>query len=77
MCAHAFVNYCYRCDREFSAPTALIFNQQSRPEVLDLLKALHDNLRASLGEQTSFDHVVFCTNVTWKGKGYGNGKPLA
>ncbi|KAF8242732.1 FolC bifunctional protein [Wilcoxina mikolae CBS 423.85] len=61
-----------RCGGNFSAPTALIFNQQSRPEVLGLLKALHENLRTSLGEQTSFDRVVFCTNVTWKDKGYGN-----
>lgn len=29
-----------------------------------------------MGEQTSFDRVIFCTNVTWKAKGYGNGKPL-
>lgn len=53
---------------------ALIFNQQSRPEVLSLLKALHDSFgNTSDGSTYAFDHVVFCTNVTWKDKGYDNG----
>lgn len=53
---------------------ALIFNQQSRPEVLSLLGALHGSLgNTSDGSTYAFDHVVFCTNVTWKDKGYNDG----
>lgn len=53
---------------------ALIFNQQCRPDVLSLLKALHGSLEnASDGAAYAFDHVIFCTNVTWKDTGYNEG----
>lgn len=45
----------------------LIFNQQGREEAVDLLAMLHEGI-ARTGLR--FDHVVFCTNVTYAGKGY-------
>ncbi|KAH6685443.1 folylpolyglutamate synthase [Plectosphaerella plurivora] len=53
---------------EESAPRkgtrVLIFNQQGRTEAIDFLDGLHEgSIRA--GSTTAYDHVVFCTNVTF------------
>lgn len=49
-------------------PTALIFNQQSRTESFDFLDTLHNTIKTLHGR--SFNHVVFCTNVTYAQTGY-------
>ncbi|KAM0329237.1 hypothetical protein ACHAQA_004537 [Verticillium albo-atrum] len=42
---------------------ALVFNQQGRTEAIDFLDGVHHTIKRADG--TSFDHVVFCTNVTY------------
>jgi hypothetical protein len=49
----------------------LIFNQQSRPEASDLLEGLFIALHSQ--GTVKFNHVVFCTNVTYAQKGYKQG----
>ncbi|KAK7983855.1 folylpolyglutamate synthase [Apiospora arundinis] len=49
-------------------PKALIFNQQGRTEAVDFLKGMVDALEAQDGG--SFDHAVFCSNVTYAATGY-------
>jgi folylpolyglutamate synthase len=46
----------------------LIFNQQGREEAVSLLEILYQGIK----EQglVRFDHVVFCTNITYAEKGY-------
>jgi len=51
----------------------LIFNQQGRPEAVDLLEGLFNALQ-SQGD-VKFDHVVFCTNITYAQKSYKRGMP--
>lgn len=49
----------------------LVFNQQDRQEGIELLKRFKKDLeKAGAGDWT---HVIFCTNVTWKSKGYSGG----
>lgn len=52
-------------------PRVLIFNQQGRTEAIDFLEGLHSG--AKRGDGSSFDHVVFCTNVTHAATGYKRG----
>lgn len=54
-------------------PRVLIFNQQGRAEAVDFLDGLHAGSRREDG--TSFDHVLFCTNVTYAATGYKRGRP--
>ncbi|PHH83647.1 hypothetical protein CDD83_2954 [Cordyceps sp. RAO-2017] len=50
-------------------PRVLIFNQQSRSEAVDFLGSIH--AAAGRGaEKPSFDHAVFCTNVTYAKTGF-------
>ncbi|GJN79533.1 folylpolyglutamate synthetase [Purpureocillium lilacinum] len=50
-------------------PRVMIFNQQGRSEAVDFLSSVHSaTQRAASG--SSFDHVVFCTNVTYAKTGY-------
>ncbi|KAH8770921.1 Mur ligase [Diaporthe sp. PMI_573] len=49
-------------------PRILIFNQQGRTEAIDFLEGLHSGAKRDDG--SSFDHVVFCTNVTHATTGY-------
>jgi folylpolyglutamate synthase len=49
----------------------LIFNQQGRSEAVDLLDGLYAALQSE--GSANFDHVVFCTNVTFAEKGYKRG----
>ncbi|KAI3396742.1 hypothetical protein diail_11770 [Diaporthe ilicicola] len=49
-------------------PRVLIFNQQGRTEAIDFLEGLHSGAKRDDG--SSFDHVVFCTNVTHATTGY-------
>lgn len=49
-------------------PKALIFNQQGRTEAVDFLDGMISALKSQ--GQSSFDHVVFCSNVTYAATGY-------
>ncbi|KAM3442222.1 hypothetical protein MY4824_001234 [Beauveria thailandica] len=58
-------------------PRVLIFNQQGRAEAVDFLASIHAaNKKPSAfppapeGGAQSFDHVIFCTNVTYAATGY-------
>ncbi|KAJ9151700.1 Folylpolyglutamate synthase [Coniochaeta hoffmannii] len=51
-----------------NGPRALIFNQQGRTEAVDFLEGLYNGSKSADGR--SFDHVVFCTNVTYAETGY-------
>ncbi|KAG8422039.1 Folylpolyglutamate synthetase [Metarhizium acridum] len=51
-----------------SGPRIMIFNQQGRTEAVDFLTPLQK--ATSRGSLPSFDHAVFCTNVTYAKTGY-------
>ncbi|PNY18815.1 Folylpolyglutamate synthase [Tolypocladium capitatum] len=52
-------------------PRVMIFNQQGRSEAVDFLASVHSaTARATEANAPSFDHVVFCTNVTYAATGY-------
>lgn len=56
-----------------TGPRVLIFNQQGRTEAVDFLEsvfAANKKPSAHTGAAQSFDHVVFCTNVTYAKSGY-------
>lgn len=56
-----------------TGPRVLIFNQQGRAEAVDFLEsvfAANRKAAPSPTEAQSFDHVVFCTNVTYAKTGY-------
>lgn len=47
----------------------MIFNQQGRTEAVDFLESIYTANKRGDGT-TAFDHVVFCTNVTYAETGY-------
>ncbi|ROV99237.1 hypothetical protein VSDG_03883 [Cytospora chrysosperma] len=49
-------------------PRVLIFNQQGRTEAIDFLDGLHSGAKRDDG--SSFDDVIFCTNITYATTGY-------
>ncbi|ROW07990.1 hypothetical protein VMCG_03656 [Cytospora schulzeri] len=49
-------------------PRVLIFNQQGRTEAIDFLDGLHSGAKREDG--SSFDEVIFCTNITYATTGY-------
>ncbi|KAM0284285.1 hypothetical protein ACHAQH_002076 [Verticillium albo-atrum] len=49
--------------KQKSGKRALVFNQQGRTEAIDFLDGIHNTTKRADG--TSFDYVVFCTNVTY------------
>ena len=51
-----------------SGPKALIFNQQGREEAVEFLEGMISTLKGR--GQGSFDHVIFCSNVTYSQSGY-------
>ncbi|KAM4058523.1 folylpolyglutamate synthase [Hirsutella rhossiliensis] len=50
-------------------PRVMVFNQQTRSEAVDFLTSIHA-AAARTPNEPSFDHVVFCTNVTYAETGY-------
>lgn len=54
-----------------AGPRVLIFNQQGRTEAIDFLDGLHSGSKRE--DETSFDYVMFCTNVTHAATGYKRG----
>ncbi len=55
-----------------NGPKVFIFNQQGRPEAVELLEDFYKALEAE--KIVRFDHVIFCTNVTYAKEGYKKGK---
>ncbi|KAI0396511.1 tetrahydrofolylpolyglutamate synthase [Xylariaceae sp. FL0594] len=55
-------------------PKALIFNQQGREEAINFLVGMLTTLKTygqgASNNNNTFDHVVFCTNVTYAETGY-------
>ncbi|PVH22730.1 hypothetical protein CXQ85_005412 [Candidozyma haemuli] len=51
------------------APKILLFNQQSRENVSELLEKLHGTLSDA---NVKFDHVIFTTNITWSDGSYNS-----
>lgn len=50
----------------------MIFNQQGRSEAVDFLDGLYGATK-SANDGRSFEHVIFCTNVTYAQAGYKRG----
>ncbi|OTA05905.1 hypothetical protein A9Z42_0066120 [Trichoderma parareesei] len=54
-----------------TGPRVMIFNQQGRIEAVDFLPPICTTLKATAQQdRPAFDHVVFCTNVTYAQTGY-------
>ncbi|EHK40332.1 hypothetical protein TRIATDRAFT_252788 [Trichoderma atroviride IMI 206040] len=53
-----------------TGPRVMIFNQQGRVEAIDFLQPICNALKRHDDDKPSFDHVVFCTNVTYAQTGY-------
>ncbi|RYO87307.1 hypothetical protein DL766_005773 [Monosporascus sp. MC13-8B] len=68
MATRWFADECAAKGTPSPGPKALIFNQQGREEAVDFLEGMVAALTAK--DQGSFDHVVFCTNVTYATSGY-------
>lgn len=54
-----------------SGPKVLIFNQQGRTEAVDFLEGVYNGTKSADG--SSFEHVIFCSNVTYAEAGYKRG----
>jgi folylpolyglutamate synthase len=65
MAARWFVGEC--ASRAEGGPKVLVFNQQGRTEAVDFLDGLHNIVKNS---GKGFEHVIFCTNVTYAATGY-------
>lgn len=51
-----------------SGPRVMIFNQQGRSEAVDFLESIQKATKRD--GKPAFDHVIFCTNVTYSATGY-------
>ncbi|KAH6960635.1 Mur ligase [Fusarium avenaceum] len=51
-----------------AGPRVMIFNQQGRSEAVDFLDSVFKATRRD--GKPAFDHVIFCTNVTYASSGY-------
>ncbi|KAL2017461.1 hypothetical protein VTK56DRAFT_2057 [Thermocarpiscus australiensis] len=56
--------------RTGGGPKVLIFNQQGRSEAVDFLDGLCDSVKNADPSGKGFEHVIFCTNVTYAATGY-------
>ncbi|KXX83164.1 Folylpolyglutamate synthase [Madurella mycetomatis] len=56
--------------RNDAGPKVLIFNQQSRTEAVDFLDGLCNVVKKADPAGKGFEHVIFCTNVTYAATGY-------
>ncbi|KAK0631626.1 putative folylpolyglutamate protein [Immersiella caudata] len=66
MAARWFVE---ECDGK-KGPKVLIFNQQGRSEAVDFLDGLCNTVKKGDPAGNGFEHVIFCTNVTYAETGY-------
>lgn len=71
MAARWFVGECAR--RDEAGPKVLIFNQQGRTEAVDFLDGLCNTVQNADPAGKGFEHVIFCTNVTYAETGYKRG----
>ncbi|KAK0731864.1 Mur ligase [Lasiosphaeris hirsuta] len=53
-----------------AGPKVLIFNQQGRAEAVDFLNGLCNTVKKADPAGRGFEHVIFCTNVTYAATGY-------
>ncbi|KEY65164.1 hypothetical protein S7711_04254 [Stachybotrys chartarum IBT 7711] len=51
-----------------NGPRILIFNQQGRTEAVDFLESIYQETKRR--DKPPFEHVIFCTNVTYAKAGY-------
>ncbi|KAL2131895.1 hypothetical protein VTI74DRAFT_4480 [Chaetomium olivicolor] len=56
--------------RPEGGPKVLIFNQQGRSEAVDFLDGLCNTVKDADPTGKGFEHVIFCTNVTYAATGY-------
>ncbi|KAK3341808.1 tetrahydrofolylpolyglutamate synthase [Lasiosphaeria hispida] len=56
--------------RSRAGPKVLIFNQQGRVEAVDFLDGLCNTVKKADPAGRGFEHVIFCTNVTYAATGY-------
>ncbi|KAJ4290783.1 Folylpolyglutamate synthetase [Collariella sp. IMI 366227] len=68
MAARWFVGRC--AARSDGGPRVLIFNQQGRSEAVDFLDGLCNTVKNADPTGKGFEHVIFCTNVTYAATGY-------
>lgn len=59
---------------ERAGPKVLIFNQQGRSEAIDFLDGLCNTVKKADPAGRGFEHVIFCTNVTYAETGYKRGE---
>lgn len=71
MAARWFVGEC--AARSSGGPMVLIFNQQGRTEAVDFLDGLCNTVKNADPAGKGFEHVIFCTNVTYATTGYKRG----
>ena len=71
MAARWFVGEC--AHHPAAGPRVLIFNQQGRSEAVDFLDGLCNTVNKADPAGTGFEHVIFCTNVTYAKAGYKRG----
>lgn len=71
MAARWFVGEC--AGRKEAGTNVLIFNQQGRTEAVDFLDGLCKTVKDADPAGKGFEHVIFCTNVTYAATGYKRG----
>lgn len=71
MAARWFTGEC--AGRNDAGPKVLIFNQQGRTEAVDFLDGLCNVVKKAGPAGKGFEHVIFCTNVTYAATGYKRG----
>jgi folylpolyglutamate synthase len=74
MAARWFAGEC--AARTNGGPKVLIFNQQGRSEAVDFLDGLCNVVKNADPDGKGFEHVIFCTNVTYAATGYKRGMLL-
>lgn len=76
MAARWFAGECAdraRAQAAACGPKVLIFNQQGRSEAVDFLDGLCSAVKKADPAGKGFEHVIFCTNVTYAATGYKRG----
>lgn len=73
MAARWFAGEC--AARPDGGPKVLIFNQQGRSEAVGFLEGLCNTIKKADPTGKGFEHVIFCTNVTYAATGYKRGTP--
>jgi folylpolyglutamate synthase len=76
MAARWYVGECAGRADSGGGPKVLIFNQQGRTEAVDFLDGLCNTVKKGDPAGKGFEHVIFCTNVTYATTGYKRGKQL-